>query len=283
MPSVPFVATSAERVVLETRSIVARVVHEAMEASVLRLADLAPLISTNSINLTLPTSTTLPSPLGPSSPSSAAGPLSLPPHSAPPSSPALVSGLSAFRVEAAAWLLRLRAVTAWREEADAVARRAVLRASLKRACGNVGVRTEVRRRLFVGPSTIPEAGLGLFAGEAIDRGDLVQEYRGEIISQLEAERRGAISDTHDRTYLFDLDDEFSIDAMRKGNKIRFANHKPDRQKPNCESRKIVVDGAHRIAVFATRAIAAGEELFYNYDKDIARKRDVIKKRKQPPI
>jgi SET domain-containing protein len=54
-----------------------------------------------------------------------------------------------------------------------------------------------------------------------------------------------------------------VDACQKGTKARFINHSCN---PNCRIEKWTVgqEGEYRIAVFANREIAPGEELTYDY-------------------
>lgn len=128
-------------------------------------------------------------------------------------------------------------------------------------CRNDNMSMKRGVRLLVGVSNVEGAGLGLFTQHALNKGDFVDEYVGEIMSQEEAERRGVVYDRQNMSYLFNLCSDFSVDATVKGNKTRYANHS---DAPNIEPRLIRVNGVSRIGFFAIKDIGAQEELFFDY-------------------
>jgi uncharacterized protein len=94
---------------------------------------------------------------------------------------------------------------------------------------------------------------GIYAGEPIPAGRKVIEYTGERINRREARKRGM----GDVTYLFSLDDYWTIDGAVGGSGAEFINHSCD---PNLRS--AILRG--HILYYSRRPIRRGEELTVDY-------------------
>ncbi|SAK56297.1 nuclear protein SET [Caballeronia temeraria] len=126
------------------------------------------------------------------------------------------------------------------------------------------------RRIAVRHS--PIHGRGVFAAVTISAGDPILEYKGEIISAKEAQRRyerSAAEDGH--TFFFGLDDGRMIDGARGGNSARWINHSCA---PNCEAEQ----EGDRVFIRATRRIEEGAEVFIDYALDVEGRRTAALKR-----
>lgn len=96
-------------------------------------------------------------------------------------------------------------------------------------------------------------GLGLFAVEPIKKGEFVVEYVGKKIPT------SSVYGLSTR-YLFEIDDEVTIDGSTRQNIARYINHSC---KPNAE---VEIENG-RINIYAKRNIKSGEELGYDYGEE----------------
>lgn len=92
--------------------------------------------------------------------------------------------------------------------------------------------------------------MGLFACVPIQKGELVVEYTGKRIPTKIADELGT-------KYLFEIDEDWTIDGSPRTNTARYINHSC---RPNCESD---IRGG-KILIFALRDIHVGEELSMDY-------------------
>ncbi|XP_072971834.1 histone-lysine N-methyltransferase ASHR3-like [Typha angustifolia] len=106
-------------------------------------------------------------------------------------------------------------------------------------------------------------GWGAVASEALEKGDFVIEYIGEVIDDATCTQR--LQDMKHRgdqnIYMCKLYKDFIIDSTYKGNASRFFNHGCN---PNCKLEKWRVNGETRLGIFASRSIEVGEPLTYDY-------------------
>ena len=96
------------------------------------------------------------------------------------------------------------------------------------------------------------AGLGLFANRNYTKGEEIIQYKGEIITSDEGNRRGG-------KYLFELNDTWMIDGKERTNTARYINHSC---RPNAYAE--LSEDETEVRIYAKKKIKAGEEITYNY-------------------
>ncbi|XP_056426912.1 histone-lysine N-methyltransferase NSD3 isoform X4 [Hyla sarda] len=109
-------------------------------------------------------------------------------------------------------------------------------------------------------------GWGLRCKRDIRKGELVNEYVGELIDEEECRLRLKRAHENGVTnfYLLTVTKDRIIDAGPKGNYSRFMNHSCN---PNCETQKWTVNGDIRVGLFALCDIPQETELTFNYNLD----------------
>jgi len=111
----------------------------------------------------------------------------------------------------------------------------------------------------------PIHGNGVFAVAPIKKGEEIIEYKGTLMSHAEADVLYGDGGETGHTFLFTLNDDYLIDANRKGNTARWINHSCE---PNCQA--VIEEAADgnprkdRVLIEAIRNIKPGEELTYDY-------------------
>jgi len=97
---------------------------------------------------------------------------------------------------------------------------------------------------------------------AVKAGQLLQEYKGEIVGRSVSDKRASVAQ---HSYIVQLNDQLDIDGGKGGSEVCRANHS---RYPNAEfcHRFLRVPGGVRPAVFvwARKALKAGQELYLNY-------------------
>lgn len=111
-------------------------------------------------------------------------------------------------------------------------------------------------RVRVGPSAID--GQGAFAEEPIPARRKIGELRGEFIDLAEARRRAREAERRTgRIFMVAISDKRAVDASASADPMRFANHA-------CTPNMVMKVQQGRVAFYALRDIAAGEELTARY-------------------
>src|SRR3989344_4768375 len=116
--------------------------------------------------------------------------------------------------------------------------------------------TQVLSSRFIIKNGRPGTGFGLFAVEPIGKGDFILEYIGNRIPT-------DLADESDSRYLFEIDNEWTLDGETHGNTARYINHDchPHTDAEITEDDRIVIQAVHDIAAGAELTIDYGNEYF----------------------
>ena len=104
---------------------------------------------------------------------------------------------------------------------------------------------------------------GVFADQEIREGEVIVEYRGEIIGNAMAEKREKEYEQAKigSDYMFRIDANYVCDGTKRGNVARYINASCG---PNCYTQIISINNTKRIVVYAKKDIQVGQELCYDY-------------------
>ncbi len=117
----------------------------------------------------------------------------------------------------------------------------------------LGLKPEIKKK-FIVIKARKGAGFGLKTKVPFKKGDFVIEYVG-------IKRKNKDIEYHTGKYLFEVDDNFTIDGSPRWNLARYINHSC---RPNAE---VEIDKNGKILIEAIKNIKEGEEITYDYGKE----------------
>lgn len=100
----------------------------------------------------------------------------------------------------------------------------------------------------------PQIDYGVLANQNLVPGDLVGEYTGVV--------RKRVDEDKDNIYLFTYAWQTVVDARDTGNYTRWINH--SKKNANCMPVYMIIDGYWHILLIASKSIARGQQVLFNY-------------------
>ena len=116
--------------------------------------------------------------------------------------------------------------------------------------------------LYIQKSGIPNSGMGLFTAIDIYKEEIISIFKGEILTNIEAQKRAAIG--ADGYFIQMLNGE-TLDSMNVHCFAKYANDAKGFVNSGMKGNsKIALDDSENVCLIATRNIAIGEEIFCSY-------------------
>ena len=118
--------------------------------------------------------------------------------------------------------------------------------------------------LYIQTSQLPNSGKGLFTAIEIYKEEIISIFKGEILSDVEAELRVK---NQANQYFMNLLDGTILDCRNTDCFAKFANDDSGFSKSDFKNNaKITLDENNNVCLIAIRKIKSGEEIFCDYGK-----------------
>ena len=116
--------------------------------------------------------------------------------------------------------------------------------------------------LYIQDSQIPNAGKGLFTAIDIYPNEIISLFKGEILTDEEAQKR--VSEGNDRYFINMLDGSI-LDSMNVDCFAKYANDAEAFSKLEFKNNsKITLDDDDNVCIVATKKIKSQHEIFFSY-------------------
>ncbi len=126
------------------------------------------------------------------------------------------------------------------------------------------IQAEESDYLYIQISQLQNSGNGLFTAIDIYKEEIISLFKGEVLSDVEAELRAKNKASH---YFMNLLDGTILDCKNTDCFAKYANDASGFSKSDFKNNaKITLDENHNVCLIAIRKIKSGEEIFCDYGK-----------------
>lgn len=126
------------------------------------------------------------------------------------------------------------------------------------------IQAEESDYLYIQTSQLPNSGNGLFTAIPIFKEEIISLFKGEVLSDIEAEFRAK---NKANQYFMNLLNGSILDCMHTDCFAKYANDASGFSKSDFKNNaKIALDENNNVCLIALRKIKSGEEIFCDYGK-----------------
>ena len=131
------------------------------------------------------------------------------------------------------------------------------------------IQAEESDYLYIQTSLLPNSGNGLFTAIDIYKDEIISIFKGEILSNIEADSRAK---NNANQYFMNLHNGSILDCKNTDCFAKYANDASGFSKSDYKNNaKITLDDNNNVCLIAIKKIKSGEEIFCDYGKRYWRK------------